>query len=133
MTLDTPKSGSHPDLGAGAPLDRLLRRFFLAEMPSPWPVMPVPASESAPRSRPAARPWWFRSRSRLALAASVGLLMVGSWNLAGSVTDYPPPATGVGADSGLSNKNGDPARNKNANPTGTATDKKKDVCPSPTR
>jgi hypothetical protein len=71
-------------------LDGLLRSFFQAEMPSPWPSAPVPAVNATanghaalpfvPPVRPA-QPW--RMTSRLALAASLGGLLVGTLLLSG--------------------------------------------------
>jgi hypothetical protein len=57
-------------------LDRLLREFYRAELPEPWPVLRRP---EAPPSRPrAARPRrWTGLRRRLTVAASVALLLVG--------------------------------------------------------
>jgi len=66
-------------------LDGLLRNFFRSEMPNPWPTMTAPAIENPTPT------WWSRSRSRLALAASVALLLVGSWFLSGSAPDYTAP------------------------------------------
>jgi hypothetical protein len=61
-------------------LDNQLRRFFRSEMPDPWPA--VPEVLPAPSSRQAqARPW-FRHSSRLALAAAVGLFLIGYLALA---------------------------------------------------
>jgi len=77
-TLKQRTPGPAPD-----ELDVLLRNFFQAEMPTPWPGM------KAPVSRPAARPTSRRApRSRLALAASVGFLMVGSWALSAHLPEY---------------------------------------------
>ncbi len=53
-------------------LEGALRTFFRAEMPDPWPVLRAP---ELPRE-PLARPWWKRS-GRLALAASVVLMLIG--------------------------------------------------------
>ncbi len=74
-------------------LDVLLRTFFQSEMPNPWPKMKAPASRVAPRRS--------RVRSRLALAASVGFLMVGSWALSARLPEYStegisPVPSGVG-------------------------------------
>jgi hypothetical protein len=62
-------------LESGPPhdVDRLLRDFFRAEMPHPWPAADVPAMRVAPpRTLP-----WYRSPFRLALAASVLLAATG--------------------------------------------------------
>ena len=62
-------------------MDSFLRAFYKAQMPHPWPSLAAPS----PR-RTAARPakGWPLMRSRLAVAASVGLLAVGSLLLAGA-------------------------------------------------
>ncbi|MBL8797324.1 MAG: hypothetical protein JNM56_25710 [Planctomycetia bacterium] len=83
MTLHTPnlnQGGRTPD-----DLDGLLRSFFRSEMPDPWPTMKAPAAETPTLG------WWSRSRSRLALAASVALLLIGSWLLSGSAPQYTAP------------------------------------------
>jgi hypothetical protein len=54
-------------------LDGLLRAFFQAEMPASWPAPELPAESFRRPPRPAAR--WAMTRSRLALAASVALLV----------------------------------------------------------
>jgi len=73
-----------PVAQSGDDLDNLLRAFFQAEMPSPWPTAPETAA--APIVLPAARSGGSRPplrrlsplvRSRLALAASVTLLISG--------------------------------------------------------
>ena len=61
-------------------LDRLLRAFFQAQTPAPWPAPPLPLPRS--EAPPAPRRWW-RWGSRSALAASVALLFLGYWSLAG--------------------------------------------------
>ena len=61
-------------------LDGLLRTFFRAEMPEPWPVLEPPApavGSSTPRRR-------LFARSRLALAASLALLLIGQLSLSGT-------------------------------------------------
>lgn len=68
-------------------LDSLLRGFFQAEMPHPWPTMKAPVEKRAPRAK-AEPKHWTPVRSRLALAASVGLLMVGSWYLSAKLPEY---------------------------------------------
>ena len=60
---------------ASSQLDDLLKSFFRSEMPQPWPSFVEPALGSLvvhSRSRSL-------FRSRLALAASVALLLIGSW------------------------------------------------------
>jgi len=80
-------------------LDNLLRAFFQAELPAPWPDAPVPPTapgrpalltlrtpspsvQVPPRVR-------LLTRSRLALAASVALMLGGAWILSGSSTPHP--------------------------------------------
>lgn len=58
-------------------LETLLRRFFRAETPNPWPALKVPARPRPPFPR--RRPWW---GSRFALAATVTLCLAGSAMLA---------------------------------------------------
>ena len=78
------------------PMDALLTSFFRAEMPDPWPALKLPARKVTPP------PSWFgRSRSRLALAASIALLAIASWWLAGRAPEFTPEMTnttpGVGS------------------------------------
>jgi hypothetical protein len=66
-------------------LDGLLRRFFRAEMPHPWPAAPTlprPQAALPPRKRQTRRPWLPFSM-RFAVAASVALLVIGYLALAG--------------------------------------------------
>jgi len=82
-----PNSGRPPE----DDLDGLLRSFFKAELPRSWPSFVIPASrngvlpmrrvQTAPRSSP-----W---RSRLALAASLLLLIAGALVLFGGSTGGP--------------------------------------------
>jgi len=60
-------------------LEDTLRAFFRSEMPDPWPVLKAPELPRYPQ--PVVRPWWKRT-GRLALAASVGLLLIGYLALA---------------------------------------------------
>ena len=59
-------------------VDRLLREFYQAEMPQPWPRLRLPASANR---RLASR--YSRYFTRLALAAVVALALLGYWALAG--------------------------------------------------
>lgn len=64
-------------------LDGLLRKFFRAEMPRPWPPFESPRRAAPPRR-------FALLRSRLALAASVALLVTGALSLSGSLRDQTP-------------------------------------------
>jgi hypothetical protein len=72
-------------LQPGDNLDNLLRAFYQAEMPNPWPSLEAPA-------RPARKGRRTLLRSRLALAASVALLISGLLFLADRLRD----ASGAG-------------------------------------
>ncbi len=67
--------------------DGRLRDFFRAEMPNPWPVFhaPVTRREMLPFRTPRRR--FSLMRSRLALAASVALIVGGALLLSGSIRD----------------------------------------------
>jgi hypothetical protein len=82
--MNVPGREHHP-----GEIDGLLRRFFRAEMPAPWPAAPAtghPASVPVTRlSRPLLR-------SRFALAASLLLLLVGHLSLSGRFADNVPNA-----------------------------------------
>ncbi len=56
-----------------APVDRMLRDYYRREMPDPWPELRLPAARPAARSRR----FWNSSRTYLALAASLLLLIFG--------------------------------------------------------
>lgn len=91
---------SPPPVQRGGPLppddvDAVLRAFFKAQMPDPWPSPDV----SAPRRNATlavARPskGWPLMRSRLAVAASVALLVGGSLLLSGAFQVRPAAPTG---------------------------------------
>ena len=74
-----PMSGSQPP----DDVDQLLRAFFSAQLPPSWPSAPAPLRVAAPAVDRATRGWPL-IRSRLALAASVFLLILGSLLLAGA-------------------------------------------------
>jgi hypothetical protein len=76
--------------GSPEPMDNLLRGFFRAEMPEPWPTMNRPEPRILPFVRPQRASRFASTRSRLALAASVGLLLVGSWFFSGTLRNNPP-------------------------------------------
>jgi hypothetical protein len=94
-----------PTSPGGAPpsdgdIDTLLSAFFRAEMPDPWPSLEAPARPRvAPVPvRPSAPPPRRRTlvRSRLALAASVALLVVGALFRAGRPDEALPRAVEPG-------------------------------------
>jgi hypothetical protein len=75
--------------------DGLLRAFFRAELPDPWPEFRRPdrsARPAAPARPPAGRSWT-AMRSRLALAATVAVLLLGTLLLSGKFHNSPaePP------------------------------------------
>jgi hypothetical protein len=70
-------------------VDALLSAFFRAEMPDPWPTFQAPAPPVVPLP-PRRPPTWPRWRSRLALAASVALLVLSALALPGKLA----PTTG---------------------------------------
>jgi len=89
---------------AAEDVEVLLRNFFRSEMPATWPAFKAPVvSDTVPaRSAPSR---WTPVRSRLALAASVGFLMVGSWCLSSNLPSYgtvnvDPMGNGVGKAAG---------------------------------
>jgi hypothetical protein len=79
-------------------IDRLLRAFYRAEVPHPWPAWKAP---DGPQTSPAPPAPWRKSlwRSRLALAASVALLALGSLLLSGKAPRESKalPSVGPGA------------------------------------
>jgi len=80
-------------------VDTLLRSFFRAEMPDPWPVLKAPAEEPfRPERRSTSR--WTGLRSRVALAASITLLMLGSWCFSARTPDYSLPTQDLSGPSG---------------------------------
>jgi hypothetical protein len=97
----------------GDELDVLLGAFFKSEMPAPWPDLHPPESartllplmgRALPNRREASRP---RASgmllSRIALAASVALLLLAGWFLGGKLT----PSNGPGLPS-LTNPTANP-------------------------
>jgi hypothetical protein len=66
--------------GAADDLDGLLRQFFQAQLPDPWPKLRL--SDEPPAGVRPGR--WTLLRSRLALAASIALLVGGQVLLANS-------------------------------------------------
>ncbi len=98
MTLLSPPASR----GDSSPedLDRRLGALFRTQLPHPWP--PAPATISNRKTPPR----WPLLRSRLALAASVALLVTGLLFLAGAFQARPTstgstlPVNGPSADSG---------------------------------
>jgi hypothetical protein len=91
--IDRPPEGPHRANEGPDELDGLLRAFFQAEMPHPWPGVVPPALPM----RPAARPWpLFRSRS--VLAASVAALLLGSLSLSSAFQGSEAPNPAVKSD-----------------------------------
>jgi hypothetical protein len=79
-------------------LDGVLRAYFRAQMPRPWPALVLPQSSPTPLRPPSreGRPGggrWPLFRSRLALAASVALLILGPLFLSGKFQTTGSPST----------------------------------------
>jgi hypothetical protein len=81
--IEPPVVGALGSARSGDDLDGLLRAFYRAEMPHPWPELEPPAFTSVPSSRLAF--WRGIKRSHLALAASVALLIGGSLLFSGKL------------------------------------------------
>ncbi len=81
-----------PPLQPGDDLDRLLRRYLRSQLPHPWPPPPSTVT-SCQRQQANGRNLM---RSRWALAASVALLVVGSWLLPSRFTPDARPEHGPG-------------------------------------
>jgi len=73
-------------------LDRLLHDFFRAEMPKPWPRMSALDEELTARAVPARPSRWLGVRRQLAVAAAVGLVLIGYLALARSFPGINRPA-----------------------------------------
>lgn len=86
-----------PAARSGDNLDNLLRAFFQAELPHAWPVMEVPSLAVRPapeRDEPSSRPsQGSLVRSRLALAASIALLVSGPLCLTSALRETEPSGT----------------------------------------
>jgi len=82
-----------PSLHPGDNLDNLLRAYFQAEMPNPWPSMeaPAPGLSVAPGLPAPAKGRGSLFRSRLALAASITLLLAAPLFLGGKLRDTSAP------------------------------------------
>ena len=92
MNFTLPPSLSNRGSACPDDLDGLLRAFYQAEMPHPWPDLDPPARTLLPPPRVS---FWYRiSRSHLALAASIALLIAGMLLLSGKlalhVSNQPP-------------------------------------------
>jgi hypothetical protein len=75
--------------GQPEPYEDLLRAFFRAEMPEPWPELNRPEPRVLPFVRPQRASRFAGTRSRLALAASVAILLLSSWALSGALRNTP--------------------------------------------
>ena len=81
-------------------VDRLLFAYFRKEMPQPWPELKLPADTFLANIEPSVtrRPL---IRSRWALAASIALLLLGHWLLAGKFQSERPSSPGKGLNIGM--------------------------------
>jgi hypothetical protein len=82
MTNFLPPSVAARTSGPDGDIDRLLREFYQAEMPDPWPRLSAPAA--APMPPPKSKVSWLRQNLArpLVLAAAVAFLLVGYGTLA---------------------------------------------------
>ena len=69
-------------------MDDLLQDYFRSQMPKPWPAFKAPQPARV-KSAPSLRS---RFGARLALAASIALLIAGYWTLAGYFPGTPRTA-----------------------------------------
>jgi hypothetical protein len=83
-----------PPAKPGDDLEELLRAFYRSQMPQPWPSPRLPRFCTAPATRPKSSGRSL-TRSRLVLAASVALLMLGSLCLPGRFTHEIKPDYGT--------------------------------------
>src|SRR3954451_18501734 len=67
-----------PDSRAQDHVDGLLKSFFKRQLPDPWPEAPIPAHDPGVTLGR----HWFPNLGRLALVASVGLILCGYLTLA---------------------------------------------------
>jgi hypothetical protein len=74
-------------------VDGLLREFFQAEMPHPWPAFKMPVASQRSRSAPLLS----RHAGRLALAACIALFVAGYLTLSGF---FPGKQADTGVQSG---------------------------------
>jgi hypothetical protein len=76
----------------GDEIDALLRAYYRAEMPDPWPSFEAPLRQNVvPFRKPTRR--FPLMRSRLAVAASVALIVGGMWFLSRMPHNSKPDAT----------------------------------------
>jgi len=96
-------------------LDGMLRSFFRAEVPDPWPTMKFP--EPVVKLHRPRRSAWLRIGPRLAIAASVAFLLLGYLAL-GSI--FPKHQTAAGLNNGERNiaKDNRPVRHRFRTPQG---------------
>lgn len=90
---DMPLRPTQPD-----DVDVLLRDWFQSQMPKPWPASPL-SRGLRPTVLPFRRPeprYYRPMRSRLALAASVAVLALGGWLIAGRVSTPPDAGPDLG-------------------------------------
>jgi hypothetical protein len=83
------QSAVEPRVGDRSPddVDGLLRVFFRAQVPKPWPVLKPPATKSRQEGVAAPRGLSLL-RSRIALAASLLILLFGQLFISGMFSDY---------------------------------------------
>jgi len=67
-------------------VDGALTAFFKSELPNPWPALQLPEAEMSATPLPFRRPARSPLRSRLALAASILLMLLGSLFLASKIS-----------------------------------------------
>lgn len=83
-------------------MDNLLHEFFESEMPKPWPAFKAPLQTRVPKQAS----FWGQYSGRLAIAASVALMVAGYLTLGGffSKPVGQGGVQGVGHDIGLHKK-----------------------------
>jgi len=74
-------------------IDALLSAFFQSEKPAPWPAFQAPKARTLPLHQ-AHRRHWSALTSRFVLAASIALLLLGSWLLPAPLTAPPKDRSG---------------------------------------
>jgi hypothetical protein len=75
------------------PIDRVLSDFFRSETPVKWPKAPEVRTADYPMTPPVLRARPALTRSRSALLASIALMLLGGWLLAGKLAG-PLPKSG---------------------------------------